>query len=403
MSSVLSNLRVLDMTRVVAGPLATQILGDFGADIIKVERPFEGDDVRHVGPPWLNDASGAETRESTYFQSVNRNKRSIAVDFKTPEGAALLCQLADKADVFVENYRPGTLAKYGLGYDDLRATNPSLIYCSVTGFGQSGPYSNRSGYDFLMQAMSGLMSVTGMPDGPPLRVGVPIADITAGMNAAIGILIALRHREATGEGQWIDISLFESQVAAMPNPFAAWFNGENAIPRTGNDHPSAAPYGVYRVADGHLLIATFNDREFGRLANSVDRAEWSSDPRFASMGARVANRRELAEELGVVLIEGTRAQWIEKLNAANVSCGPINTMADLEMDPHIHARNMVVELDHCISGDIRLAANPIRCSASPPEYRMGPPSIGQNTIDVLKDVLLLGDQEIEGLKSAGAI
>jgi len=401
--SVLSGIKVLDMTRVVAGPMATQCLGDFGADVIKVERPGEGDDVRHVGPPWLIDKNGEETRESTYFQAVNRNKKSIAVNFQTDEGAAILRQLAEKADIFVENFRPNTLAKYGLDYESLRQFNPGLIYCSVSGFGQTGPYSTRSGYDFLMQAMSGLMSVTGEPGGPPMRVGVPIADILAGKDAVIGILLALRHRDQTGQGQHIDISLFESQVAAMANTFTAWFNGKFEMPRTANDHPSASPYGVYPTSDGYLLIATFNNREFARLATAVDRADWMDNPNYNSMGARVANRDQLAVELTEILVRNTREHWINLLNPAGVSCGPINQMSDLERDPHFIAREIEVKLPHALSGEIAVAASPVRCSKSPAEYRLGPPVIGQDTTEVLRELLGMDEDAVQQLADLGVL
>ncbi|MEO7690284.1 MAG: CaiB/BaiF CoA-transferase family protein [Sphingomonas sp.] len=401
--SVLSGVKVLDMTRVVAGPTATQCLGDFGADVIKVERPGEGDDVRHVGPPWLIDTEGKETRESTYFQAANRNKRSISVNFQSEEGAQLLRTIAAKVDIFVENFRPNTLAKYGLDYASLKQSNPGLIYCSVSGFGQTGPYASRSGYDFLMQAMSGLMSVTGDREGPPMRVGVPIADILAGKDAVIGILLALRQREKTGRGQSIDISLFDSQVAAMANTFTAWFNGAFEMPRTGNDHPSASPYGVYRTSDGYLLIATFNNREFARLAVAVGMPEWVEDPTFNSMGARVAHRHDLAAALTGILVQQPREYWITLLNAAGVSCGPINRMSDLQADPHFCARGMTVTLPHALSGEITVAASPIRCSESAAEYRLGPPVIGQHTAEVLHDMLGIDAHAVSALAARGVI
>jgi crotonobetainyl-CoA:carnitine CoA-transferase CaiB-like acyl-CoA transferase len=402
MTGSLDGILVLDMTRVVAGPLASQMLGDLGAEVIKVERRGEGDDVRRVGPPWLDDRDGREAGESTYFQSVNRNKRSLTIDFAQPEGAELIRRIAAKADVFMENYRTGTMARYGFGYEDLKASNPGIIYCSITGFGQTGPYAGRSGYDFLIQAMGGLMSVTGWPDGEPgggpMRVGVAIADICAGLNATIGILAALRHRDITGRGQAIDVSLFESQLASTLNPFVAWFNGHKVIPRTGNNHPSAAPYGVYEVADGYILIATFNDREFARLAQAVGHPEWIIDPRFAGMGDRVANRPALAKVLTEALRKRTKLEWVEHLNAAKVSCGPINNMADLEGDPHVAARDVVVTLPHPITGSIKLAANPIRLAETPVEYRRGPPLAGQHSAEVLRDLLGLGADEISDLE-----
>jgi crotonobetainyl-CoA:carnitine CoA-transferase CaiB-like acyl-CoA transferase len=403
----LAGIRVLDMTRVIAGPYAGQILGDLGAEVLKLERPGEGDDVRRVGPPWLRDAAGNATDESTYFQSVNRNKRSIAVDYAQPEGAQLIRDLAARADVLLENYRTGTLAKYGLGHDDLKRINPRLIYCSLTGFGQTGPYAERSGYDYLVQAMAGVMSVTGPRDGEPgagpTRVGIPVADICAGLYAAIAVLAALNHRNATGEGQQVDVSLFEAQIAALLNTFSAWFNGGVELGRTGNDHPSAAPYGVYAVDDGHLVIATFNDREFVRLANAVGHPEWIDDPRFAKNAARVANRKALAELLTDALRGRTKAEWTGIFNAKTVSCGPINTMPDLERDAQVVARGGIVSLQHPVKGEIRTAASPMRFSASPVEYRLPPPLIGEHTEQVLREWLKMSDGRIDELRGAKVI
>lgn len=403
----LAGLRVLDMTRVIAGPFAGQILGDLGADVVKIERRGEGDDIRRIAPPWLKDADGRDLDESTYSQTVNRNKRSLAVDYATPAGAQLLRELAMQADVLLENYRTGTLAGHGLGYEDLRALNPRLIYCSLTGFGQTGPYAQRSGYDYLVQAMAGVMSVTGPRDGEPgaapTRIGVPIADTTAGLYAAIGVLAALQHRHASGLGQHLDVSLFESQIATLMNTFSAWFNGATALGRTGNDHPSAAPYGVYPVADGHLLIATFNDREFVRLAAAVGHPEWADDPRYARNAARVANRAALAAELTQALAGRGKAQWVEALNAATVSCGPINDMADLEQDPQVLARGTVVEMEHPVNGRIRTAASPLRLSASPPSYRIAPPRVGEHGDEVLADWLGLDAAARDELRAQGAI
>src|SRR3546814_2035 len=295
MADALAGGRVIDMTRVVAGPLAAQTLGDLGADVIKIERRVVGDDVRHVGPPWLKNAQGEDSDQSTYFQTVNRNKRSITIDYTRREGADIILRMAKNAQIFIENYRTGTLARHGLGYEDIKKVNPSIVYCSVTGFGQDGPYAENSGYDYLVQAMGGVMALTGVADGNPgagpLRVGIPLADIFAGFNAVIAILAALRHAERTGQGQMVDISLLDSQVAALLNPLAAWLNNEEEIPRTGNDHPSAAPYGPFRTADGYMLLATFNDREFVRVANVVGHPEWADDVRFSRSGSRVANRQ----------------------------------------------------------------------------------------------------------------
>jgi crotonobetainyl-CoA:carnitine CoA-transferase CaiB-like acyl-CoA transferase len=403
----LAGIRVLDMTRVIAGPFAGQILGDLGADVVKIERRGEGDDIRRIAPPWLKDEQGRDRDESTYSQAVNRNKRSLTVDYAQPAGAQLLRELAAKADVLVENYRTGTLAQYGLGYEDLKAINPRLIYCSLTGFGQTGPYASRSGYDYLVQAMAGVMSVTGARDGQPgagpTRIGVPIADTTAGLFAAIGVLAALQHRHVSGQGQHIDVSLFESQMATLMNTFSAWFNGGVELGRTGNDHPSAAPYGVYEVDDGFLLVATFNDREFTRLAAAVGHPEWSEDARFAKNSARVANRAELAALLTQALAGRGKAEWVDTLNAATVSCGPINGMADLEHDAQVIARGLVVPMTHPVNGVIRTVASPLRMSESPVAYRIAPPRIGQHTEEVLQDWLGLAEPQCAALREQGAI
>lgn len=403
----LTGIRVLDMTRVIAGPFSAQILGDLGADVVKVERRGEGDDIRRIAPPWLKDEQGRDRDESTYGQTVNRNKRSLTVDYTQKEGARLLQDLAAKADVFIENYRPGTLDKYGLGYEDLKKINPRLVYCSLTGFGQTGPYAPRSGYDYLVQAMAGVMSVTGPRDGAPgagpTRIGVPIADNTAGLFATIGVLAALNRRHASGVGQHIDVSLFESQIATMMNTFSAWFNGGVELGRTGNDHPSAAPYGVFEVDDGFLLVATFNDREFVRLASAVGHPAWAQDARFAKNADRVANRPELARLLTEALAGRSKAEWVELLNAATVSSGPINEMADLAQDPHVIARGTVVEMMHPVNGLVRTAASPIRMSESPVSYRLPPPRIGEQTGQVLTDWLGLTPVQLAALQQQGAI
>ncbi|RJF91729.1 CaiB/BaiF CoA transferase family protein [Noviherbaspirillum saxi] len=403
----LTGIRVVDMTRVIAGPYAGQILGDLGAEVIKIERQGEGDDIRRLGPPWLKDREGRDSEESTYGQSVNRNKLSVTVDYAQPEGAQLIRDLVEKADVLLENYRTDTLAKYGLDYEELRKINPRLIYCSVTGFGQTGPYSGRSGYDYLVQAMAGVMSVTGPRDGEPgagpTRVGVPIADVCGGLYAAIGVLAALNHRNSTGRGQHIDISLFDSQVAALMNTFSSYFNSGKELGRTGNDHPSASPYGVYPVDDGFILIATFNDREFGRLAKLVGHPEWIEDPRFAKNGARVANRQALAALLTDALKGKSKAQWEKLLNEGTVSCGPINGMPDLERDPHAQERRTVVTMEHPVNGTIKTAASPLRMSDSPVSYRIAPPAVGEHTDQVLHAWLGMEQGDIARLRDRNII
>ena len=386
----LSGVTVLDLTLARAGPTCVRHLGDWGADIIRIEPPTSTED--EVG-----------RRDGFDFQNLHRNKRTMRLNLKTPESHAAFMRLVEGADVVIENMRSEVKHRLGVSYDDVRKVNPRIVYGSISGFGQTGPYSTRSGYDFLMQAMSGLMSVTGEPDGPPMRVGVPIADILAGKDAVIGILLALRHRDQTGQGQCIDISLFESQVAAMANTFTAWFNGRFEMPRTANDHPSASPYGVYRTSDGYLLIATFNNREFARLATAVGRPDWMENPDYNSMGARVAHRSELASALTEILVQNTRQYWINLLNPAGVSCGPINRMADLERDPHFIARGIEVKLPHALSGEIAVAASPIRCSESAAEYRLGPPVIGQHTAEVLHEVLGMDESAVRQLAEKGVL
>ena len=402
----LAGLKVVDMTRVIAGPFAGQILGDLGADVIKIERRGEGDDCRRVGPPWIREPSDEAPGESTYFQAVNRNKRSLSVDFGKQEGQALVRRLASGADILIENYRTGTLARYDLGYEMLRESNPRLIYCSITGFGQDGPYGGRSGYDFLVQGMAGLMSVTGHPDGEPgegpMRVGIPVADILAGLNAVIGILAALEYRRNTGAGQHIDISLFDSQAAALLNSASSWLNGGTKLGRTGNDHPSAMPYGVYPVDDGFIVIATFNDREFARLATILGHSEWITDPRFARNGDRVLNRTALKAAVTGALQGKTREEWVEILNKATVSAGPINDICDLEKDEHAIARNMFISIPSNEFGPVRMIASPYRLSESAPDYRLAPPSLGEHNDEVLAEAGYT-HEECERLRADGII
>ncbi|GAA0333203.1 CaiB/BaiF CoA-transferase family protein [Sphingomonas oligophenolica] len=401
----LSGLRVIDMTRVIAGPLCGQILGDLGADVVKIERPGEGDDSRRVAPPWFREPTAEVPGDSTYFLAVNRNKRSLAVDFAKPEGQELIRRLATQSDILIENYRTGTLARYGLGYDDLRAINPRLIYCSVTGFGQTGPYSGRSGYDFLVQGMGGLMAVTGIEDGEPgagpMRIGVPLADTFAGMNAAIAVMAALEARHKTGEGQHIDISLFESAIASLLNTASAWLNAEINLGRSGNDHPSAAPYGVFAASDGYIIVATFNDREFERLANVLKHPEWLEDDRFRCNSDRVRNRVALKEAVSAVISQKTRAEWVDILNKATVSAGPINEMSDLEKDEHAIARDMFVTMESS-RGTVRTVASPYRLSSTPPDYRLPPPAIGQHTDEILEQLGYTIDQR-EALRATGVL
>jgi len=402
MAGALDGLRVIDLTRVVAGPLCAQMLGDLGADVAKVERRGDGDDLRALGPPFVQ---GSE--DSTYFVSLNRNKRSVSVDFAKPEGAAILKRMAAQADVLIENFRPGTLARYGLGYEDLRAVNPRLIYCSVTGFGQSGPYAGRSGYDFVAQAMAGLMEVTGeadgMPGGGPQRVGVPVADMFTGFAATVSILAALRHRDATGEGQTIDVNLFETMTSLMQAPMSSWLNAGRIFPRSGNDSPVAVPYGVFEGSDARFVIGVLNDREFVRLAEALGHPEWSDDPRFRRARDRVEHRVALLDRMRTLLKTRPRAEWLAKLEEAKITSGPINTAEDVEADPHIAARGMIREIPHHAGGTVRVVTSPLHLSATPPEIRHGVPAPGGDTDAVLAEFAGMDAAEIAAARKAGIV
>ncbi len=402
MAGALDGLRVVDLTRVVAGPLCAQMLGDLGADIAKVERRGDGDDLRALGPPFVK---GSE--DSTYFVSLNRNKRSVSVDFARPEGAAILKRMVANADVLIENFRPGTLARYGLGYEALRAVNPRLIYCSVTGFGQSGPYAGRSGYDFVAQAMAGLMEVTGEPDGAPgggpQRVGVPVADMFTGFAATVAILAALRHRDATGEGQAIDVNLFETMASLMQAPLSSWLNAQRLMPRSGNDSPVAVPYGVFEGSDARFVIGVLNDREFTRLAEALGHPEWAEDPRFRRARDRVEHHAALLDRMRTLLRTRPRAEWLTRLEQAKITSGPINTAADVEADPHIAARGMIREVPHHAAGSVRVVGSPLHLSATPPRYRRGIPAPGGDTDSVLADFAAMTAEEIAAAREAGIV
>jgi crotonobetainyl-CoA:carnitine CoA-transferase CaiB-like acyl-CoA transferase len=398
----LDGIKVLDLSRVLAGPWAGQMLADLGADVIKVERPGAGDDTRAWGPPWLKDAEGRDTRDAAYFFCANRNKRSVAIDIATPDGQALVRRLAAEADVLLENFKVGGLRQYGLDYESLKAVNPRLIYCSITGFGQDGPYAQRPGYDFLIQGMGGLMSVTGpaevsrepgvagepLPEGQgPQKVGVALVDIMTGLYASIGVLAALQHRHATGEGQHIDLALLDVQVAALANQTANHLIGGLVPKRMGNAHPNIVPYQDFPTADGDMIVAVGNDAQFARLAESAGHAEWAGDDRFATNAARVANRAVLIPLLRQATVMRTTREWIERLEAAGVPCGPINRLDEVFADPQVVARGLRVDLPHPVAGTVPGVANPIRLSASPVAYRTAPPLLGQHTDEVLRDWL----------------
>ena len=398
----LAGLRVLDLSRVLAGPWAGQLLADLGADVIKVERPGTGDDTRTWGPPWLADADGDATGESAYYMSANRNKRSVTVDLSRPEGQALVKRLASKADVLIENFKVGGLSQYGLDDASLDEVNPRLVYCSITGFGQTGPYAPRAGYDFLMQGMGGLMSLTGRADGAegegPLKVGVALTDIMTGLYATVAIQAALAHRERTGKGQHIDLALLDVQIACLANQAASYLIGGVVPKRMGNAHPSIVPYQDFPTADGYMIIAVGNDGQFAKCCAALGRPEWSRDERFARNPQRVKHREELIALIRGVTAGRTTADWIAIMEAAGVPCGPVNSIDKVFEDAHVQSREMRIEMAHPLSENVSLVANPIRLSESPVQYRHAPPMLGAHTEEVLDAWLDMSGAEIEALR-----
>jgi crotonobetainyl-CoA:carnitine CoA-transferase CaiB-like acyl-CoA transferase len=407
MNGALSHVRVLDLSRVLAGPWATQLLADLGAEVIKVERPGEGDDTRAWGPPYARAPDGAETRESAYYLGTNRGKRSITLDLSRPEGQELARRLAARCDVLVENYKVGALERYGLGWEALRAVNPRLVYCSITGFGQTGPYRHRAGYDFLIQAMGGLMSVTGEPDGAPgggpVKVGVAITDLMTGLYAANAILAALAWRERSGKGQHVDLALLDVQVAALANQAANYLVSGVAPRRMGNAHPNIVPYQAFAARDGQLVLAVGNDGQFARLCEVLGVAELAADPRYATNAARVRHREALVPLLAARFLANDRAAWIDALEAAGVPCGPINDVAQVFADPQVRHRGLRVDVPHPAAGTVPLVACPIRLSETPVEYRAAPPLLGQHTREVLSELAGLAEEELDVLEEKGVV
>ena len=404
--TALGHLKVLDLSRVLAGPWATQSLADLGADVIKVENPKGGDDTRTWGPPFTTDALGGQG-DAAYFTACNRNKHSITVDFSKPEGADILRRLARDSDVVIENYKVGGLAKYGLDYETLKADNPGLVYCSITGFGQEGPYAHRSGYDFLIQGMGGLMSVTGQPDGAPggepVKVGVAICDLFTGMYATVAILAALSHRDRTGEGQYIDCSLMDSQVAMLANQSANWLVGGVVPTRMGNNHPNVVPYRVYPAKDGFVIITCGNDGQFQRLCQGLGAKDMASDERFTTNAGRIVNRDALDARITVCLANRTRAEAIADLEAVNVPCGPINTLPDVFADPHVKARNREIPMTRPDGMPVPTVAFPATLGATPATYRFAPPALGADTDAVLGDRLGFDAAALEDLRGKGVL
>jgi crotonobetainyl-CoA:carnitine CoA-transferase CaiB-like acyl-CoA transferase len=403
-TGALDGIKVLDLSRVLAGPWCTQILADFGADVIKIEVPGKGDDTRAWGPPYLIGADGEEDRgESAYYLSCNRNKRSAAINLAHPDGAALIRRLAAEADVVVENFKVGGLRKYGLDYESLKAVNPRLVYCSITGFGQTGPYKDRGGYDFVAQGMGGLMSITGEPDGPPLRVGVAMCDLSTGMYAAVSTLLALRHAERTGIGQHIDLSLLDTQIAMLANQSLSWLVGGALPSRLGNRHPTVVPYKTFDVADGTIIIAVGNDGQFRVLCHELGVPELATDPRFATSHARQVNRDAIEEKVQELVRGFEGGPLIDHLVAKGVPAGPVNTIEQVFEDPFVEARGTV---HHFVREDgvrVPTVAYPGKLSETPADYRCRPPHVGEHTQEILAEWLGLDPRELDALAESGAI
>jgi len=407
MSGPLSHIKVLDLSRVLAAPWAAQNLADLGAEVIKVERPLKGDDSRTYAPPYLKDDQGKETRESAYFCAANRGKKSITVNISKPEGQQLVRELAKQCDVLVENYKVGDLARYGLGYDDLKKDNPGLIYCSVTGFGQTGPDKDRPGYDFMAQGMGGLMSITGerddLPGGGPQRVGVPIIDLTTGMYATIAICAAIANRAVTGKGQWIDVALLDSCVAFLANQAMNYFATGDSPRPLGNAHPNIVPYQTFKTADGALILACGNDNLFNKFCDVAGCAHLAKDPRYSTNGERVKNRDEITRLLNEIFLKRPTREWVKLLDEAGVANGPINTIEKVFEEPQVQARGLKIELPHAVAGKVPLVASPMKFSGTPIKHEVPPPALGQHTDEILKGVLKKNPDEISKLKAGGIV
>jgi len=403
----LSHLRVLDLSRVLAGPWSGQILADLGADVIKVERPGQGDDTRAWGPPFLRDSEGRSTGEAAYYLAANRNKRSVTIDFTRPEGQRLIRELVQHSDVLIENFKVGGLAAYGLDYASLRELNPGLIYCSITGFGQHGPYAKRAGYDFIVQGLGGLMSLTGRgaedEGAGPIKVGVAVTDILTGLYATVAILAAVEHRAQEGVGQHIDMALLDVQVACLANQAMNYLTSGVPPQRLGNAHPNIVPYQDFPTADGDFILTVGNDGQFRRFAAAAGQPQWADDPRFATNQLRVMHRAELIPLIRQATVFRTTAQWIADLEAVGVPCGPINDLAQVFQDPQVVARGLAVSMAHPLAGQVPLVASPIRLSETPVQYTCPPPLLGEHTDQILRDVLQLSAQEIAQLRDSAVV
>ena len=407
MPGPLSHIRVVDLSRVLAAPWTGQNLADLGAEVIKIERPKTGDDSRGYGPPWLKDPDGKDTTESAYFACANRGKKSITVNLSRPEGQEIVRKLAVQSDVLVENYKVGDLARYGLGYDDLRKLNPRLIYCSVTGFGQTGPYAERPGYDFMIQGMAGLMSVTGerddLPGGGPQKAGIPVGDIITGMYATIAVCAALAHREKSGTGQHLDLALLDSLTAILANQGGNYLSTGVSPGRLGNAHPNIVPYQTFKTRDGDMILACGNDNLFRKFCEVAKCEALAADPRYATNNKRVENRAEITRILNEIVAKRTTRDWVEALEAAGVPNGPINNLEQVFQEPQAVARGLKIELDHPLAGKVSLVRSPMRFSATPIEHKTPPPLLGQHTEEVLRGLLKLGDAEIARLRAGGVV
>jgi crotonobetainyl-CoA:carnitine CoA-transferase CaiB-like acyl-CoA transferase len=400
----LKGVRVFDMTRILAGPSATQVLGDMGADIIKVEKPGAGDDTRKWGPPFLKDKAGKDTSESAYYLSANRNKRSLSLDFTQAEGLALAKKIIGTCDILFENFKAGSLEKYGLGYEQLKNEFPRLIYCSVTGFGHDGPYAERAGYDFLIQGMGGLMSITGPEPGEPCKVGVAYTDLITGLYALNGVLAALYNREKTGKGQFIDVALLDAQVAALSYAGQYYLTTGTLQPRMGNAHATIVPYETFEAKNGHIILAIGNDKQFSTFCALAGRPDLSADPRFAENASRVKNRAALVPVIRDIVARESSEYWIKNLESRGVPCGPVNTVDQVFADPQVKARGMAVPLPHPASGaDVKLIASPLRFSDTPVSYRRAPPTLGEDTNDILTMELAMTAADISNLRNKGVV
>ena len=401
MAGPLSNIRVLDLSRVLAGPWVGQTLADLGAEVIKVERPGGGDDTRAWGPPWLKDEAGGDTRESAYYLSANRGKKSIALDIASPEGRQAVRDLAAKSDVLLENYKVGGLARYGLDYESLKTVNPGLVYCSITGFGQDGPYAGRAGYDFIIQGLGGFMSITGDDAGGPMRAGVAVADLFTGMYATVAVTSALLHRERGGGGQHIDMALLDCQVAALANQASNYHISGEPPGLMGNAHPNVVPYQVVPTTDGHIILAVGNDRQFAAFCKLAGRPELAADERFHSNAARIVNRGVLMPIIFGIIGAKPSADWLATLEAAGVPCGAVNDIGQVFADPQVQHRGMRIELDHPLAGKAPLTASPMRFSETPVEYGLAPPLLGQHTREILCELLGRDEEAVEDMLARG--